>query len=158
MFHDHKHSSVKPAAAGRKNWRRATALVAAVLLLLCLSPLFGWNHSAYALTPDTRVADPLTQDGWKNYFGPEITDTRHAGCIWTDKSVSKDAAGYAGVTLDGTNDSFLVSLSAMASNESVTGEAYDPTDTMFILDLSSSMYSGGNTSTTKPASNASVSR
>ncbi len=37
---------------------------------------------------------------------------------------------------------FLVALSAMGSNMSVTGMSNIPTDTMMILDLSSSMYGG----------------
>ena len=51
-----------------------------------------------------------------------------------------DAFRGTGIAMNGTNDSFLVALSAIASNTSVTGMSNAPTDTMLILDLSSSMY------------------
>ncbi len=119
-------------------------------LLLCMALLASLLPAAMlfagAASPeDTRLADPSTMDGWKRFFLPdsrEIT-TENAGGVWTDKSVFTDATAFSGtgITMDET-DSFLVALSAMGSNMSVSGLSNMPTDTMMILDLSSSMYNG----------------
>jgi len=97
-----------------------------------------------------KEADPSTLDSWKNYFGTDsgsAASTAHAGEIWTDKTVLADGTAALGnveglntVTLD--EDHFLVALSAMGSNKTIQGYETMPTDTMFILDLSSSMHSG----------------
>lgn len=37
---------------------------------------------AFAATPtDTRVTDPSTMDGWKQYFGENVDSTLNAGAI-----------------------------------------------------------------------------
>lgn len=43
-----------------------------------------------------------------------------------------DAFSGTGIAMNGTNDSFLVALSAIASNTSVTGMSNAPTDTMLL--------------------------
>ena len=62
-----------------------------------------------------------------------------------DKSVFTDNSdlSYTGITMNGS-DAFLVALSAMATNMTVTGMSHVPTDTMLILDVSASMGSGQN--------------
>lgn len=114
-------------------------------VILCLALLMAYlPMAAYAAeNADNRVADPSTMDGWKELFLSDPLNTENAGGVWTDKSVFTDASAFAGtgITRDG-DDSFLVALSAMASNMSVTGVTNVPTDTMMILDLSSSMYNG----------------
>ena len=87
----------------------------------------------------SKTADPSTLDGWQTYFGPQKMDTEFAGAVWTDKSVfASENNGLPGVALDDENN-FLVSLSAIAANLSITGHASAPTDTMLVLDLSGSM-------------------
>jgi hypothetical protein len=112
-------------------------------ILVCLALLFSYLPQIAAAQEDTRVADPSTMDSWKDIFLSAPLNTENAGRVWTDKSVFKDSAAFpgTGITLNG-NDSFLVSLSAIGSNMSVTGISNMPTDTMIILDLSSSMYLG----------------
>ncbi|MBQ7230811.1 MAG: hypothetical protein IJX04_07945, partial [Oscillospiraceae bacterium] len=115
-------------------------------IVLCLALLMAYLPAgilAAELTVTDRVADPSTMDGWKDYFLPDPLTTENAGGVWTDKSVFTDASAFAdtGITKDG-EDSFLVALSAMGSSMSVTGMSNTPTDTMMILDLSSSMYQG----------------
>ena len=115
--------------------------------------------AALAMEMD-RVADPSTINGWKQYFGA-LTDhpngvtlsTEFAGGVWTDKSVflpgevpsELTRAKYQGESFDMTDrgDNFLVALSAIASNKQIKGYSTIPTDTVLILDLSSSMrYTG----------------
>ncbi|MDO4732707.1 MAG: FctA domain-containing protein, partial [Bacillota bacterium] len=123
--------------------KRIPLLLAAVLLLLCV-PVIGMVASAGGT--DTRVVDPSTMDTWTNYFGPSQPKTEYAGDVWMDKSVLTDASALpAGIAMEGSeNESFLVALSAMASNSSITGQATYPTDTILVLDVSGSMNSGGN--------------
>ncbi|MBO5317195.1 MAG: VWA domain-containing protein, partial [Oscillospiraceae bacterium] len=120
-------------------------------LLLSLALLVTWipwsAMSAYAepvlnVVQDSKKADPSTIDNWTNYFGPDKMDTEFAGAVWTDKSVYTAATNdLPGVTLDGENN-FLVALSAVASNLSITGHTAAPTDTMLVLDMSGSMVDG----------------
>lgn len=115
-------------------------------ILICIALVIGYLPTmAWAAASDSsnRVADPSTMDGWRDLFLPDLLTTNDAGAVWTDKSVFADAAAFDGTGITkNKEDSFLVALSAMASNMSVTGVANVPTDTVVILDLSSSMYSG----------------
>lgn len=121
-------------------------------IVLCLSIFLSYLPllpiQSAAAEADTRVADPSTMDSWKEIFLPNPINTENAGRVWTDKSVFTDTSAFAGtgITMD-SDRSFLVALSALASNMSVTGISNMPTDTMIILDLSSSMYPGRDPST-----------
>ncbi len=123
--------------------KRLTCLLVVMAMLLAMIPLT--TPAVIASQPShDRVADPSTMDSWKELFPitGDIT-TENAGGVWTDKSVFTDASAFAGTGITQDNpDSFLVALSTIASNMTVTGEANMPTDTMVILDLSSSMYNG----------------
>ena len=94
----------------------------------------------------SRVADPSTMNTWEDFFlpGGKIS-TENAGGVWMDKSVftNNNEFGNTGITMD-SNDAFLVALSAMATNMTVTGMSHVPTDTMLILDVSASMGPGQN--------------
>ena len=123
---------------------KSKMLKKAISLLLCLTLLLAYWPLAGSATPLDRVADPSTMDGWKEIFLSDPLSTENAGKVWTDKSVFTDASAFAGTGItQKQSDSFLVALSAMASTMSVTGLSNTPTDTMMILDLSSSMYNGG---------------
>lgn len=96
----------------------------------------------------TRVADASTINSWQEFYGNE-EDTTHAGKIWTDKTVVNGDITLK--SLDGTantvvrraesegSDNFMVGLSALSSNKSITLEAAIPVDVMLVLDVSSSM-------------------
>ncbi|MBE6582159.1 MAG: VWA domain-containing protein [Ruminococcaceae bacterium] len=126
--------------AKMKTSNRIMSLILSVALLITCIPMIltaaTTGTSTYAME-----ADSSTINDWKNYF-PTTGDihTLNAGGIWTDKSVFK-----AGTTIDGKNftiggnNSFLVALSAIGSNMSVTGKAAVPTDTVMVLDTSGSM-------------------
>ena len=98
-----------------------------------------------------RTADPSTLDSWQELFGTDTSDTANAGHVWTDKTVLLDASPFSSAStsqakrklnmVDADNN-FLVALSTMASSKSIVGHDTLPTDTVFVLDLSSSMYSG----------------
>ena len=111
-------------------------------MLLCLAMLAaylpGMAVTASAAEIAGKVADPSTMNGWEQYFGPNVLNTEFAGGVWTDKSVFTDASQFPGVTMGNTN-SFLVAMSAIASNKQVKGQSKTPTDTMLVLDLSNSM-------------------
>ncbi len=116
---------------------RIISILVCLALLLVYIPVYSTSVSA-ADTGFTKVSDPGTMDGWKSFFGPDVMSTENAGGVWTDKSVFTDASALPGVTKDETN-SFLVALSAIGSNMTVTGASNVPTDTVLVLDVSGSM-------------------
>ncbi len=109
------------------------------LLISCLPTILTAvtaNEEEYILASDSS-----TIDGWKQYFPVSGNiSTMNAGGIWSDKSVFKSNTNIDGqnFTINGKN-SFLVALSAIGSNMSVTGKAAVPTDTVMVLDTSGSM-------------------
>ncbi len=124
----------------------------ALSVLLCMAMILayipGFGVTAKAATGDMNIvsgskkADPSTLNGWEAYFGSEKMDTEFAGAVWTDKSVFTAATDdLPGIALT-DNSNFLVALSAIASNVSITGHTSAPTDTMLVLDLSGSMVDG----------------
>ncbi len=146
--------------------KRRNGLQKVLSILLCLAMVIAWlpgsMFTAEAVSEATKVVDDHTLDQWKLYFGPRTGDpngvtlsTEYAGGVWTDKSVFpmeedkipdqlKNAAYVNGgsttsISIKDTGDNFLVALSAMASNKEITGYATIPTDTVLILDMSSSM-------------------
>ncbi len=110
-----------------------------------------------------KVVDNATLDDWKTVF--DADSTRNAGGVWTDKSVFSSVGGFTGATaetesyspvmVDETNN-FLVALSAIASNKSVTGYASIPTDTILVLDMSSSMRNSGSIDDLAAATNSAI--
>lgn len=129
---------------GRKNLCKK-----ALSILLCAVMLFSAIPFAIAVqaaddVKDTRVADPSTMDDWKKLFLKEMPNTEMAGGIWTDKSVFTDASLFPdAVEMNNPHENFLVALSAISANKSITGYSQVPTDTVLVLDISRSM--GANT-------------
>ncbi len=120
-------------------------LSACLCIALLLSYVPGGILTANAATTEseyTKISDEGTMNAWRNFFRPAdgSISTENAGGVWTDKSVFTDASAFegTGITKDDTN-SFLVALSAIGSNMSVTGMSHVPTDTMLVLDVSGSM-------------------
>lgn len=136
-----------------------TKRILAIVLCIALLAAYLPSRILYATAAaDSRVADAHTLDQWKQYFGHmdgSVNDlaltTEFAGGVWTDKSVFLPGqipaqltdAVYNGATfpMEDNEDNFLVALSAIASNKEIVGYSTIPTDTVFILDLSSSMRS-----------------
>ena len=128
--------------------KRITAYILTLILLVSALPLV-MSSSVQAATPHTRVADASTMSDWQKYFGERVLTTENAGGVWGDKSVflspedfndaTEEGVKEYPISMNGTDDNFLVSLSAMASNKSIVGYSALPTDTVFVLDLSNSM-------------------
>ena len=108
------------------------------MLMSCCTLLA--NNVAAEETDVTRISDSSTMNDWKNYFGSDVTSTRNAGSVLTDKTVLTDSSafGNSGIGM-GNNDDFLVALSAIGSNKSVKSYSNMLTDTVLILDVSGSM-------------------
>ncbi len=117
-------------------------------LLMTYLPLSTIIANAASRDSIERVADASTMNDWQKFFptGSNI-NTENAGGVWTDKSVFTDDSAFSDITMTDT-DSFLVSLSAMASNMTVTGMSSVPTDTMLVLDISDSMSNSASSLTT----------
>ncbi len=132
-------------------------------ILLCIALLVSYlpayTFQASAADAPSLVADSSTMDGWRNYFLPAdgSLSTENAGGVWTDKSVftNGDAFLGTGITQDSTN-SFLVALSAIASNKTITGMSSVPTDTVLVLDMSSSMDRSGSVPDLAQAANDAI--
>ncbi len=126
----------------RKNLALNRLLSVFLCFALLVSYLPAYTLPASAAAEYELVADPSTIDGWKQFFLPENGDlsTENAGGVWTDKSVFTDSLTLGDTTISKTDpNSFLVALSAIASNMTVTGLSSAPTDTMLVLDVSNSM-------------------
>ena len=125
--------------------KRPLCFILSLLMIVGLYPFSILNAGSAVPTPfsamgETKTADPSTMNDWVKYFNDSTTE--YAGGVWTDKSVFTDASAFTanGISMKAQED-FLVALSTMASNKSVIGQTTAPTDTMIVLDLSSSMYS-----------------
>lgn len=135
------------------SWVLALAMI---LSLFPLQVLVTRSAAAGTDTGYTQTADDTTLDDWKKLF-PE-NSTVNAGKVWTDKSAWNGKLNTGGA-LDNIEttaaNSFLVALSAMASNKSITGVSLVPTDTMLVLDVSGSM-SGNDAESMVAAANESI--
>ena len=125
-------------------FHRMIAAVLSLVLVFSLVPVFGFaadtrSGSGLNIIDGSKISDDPTIDDWKQFFGPDKMDTEFAGAVWTDKSVfTAESSLLPGVKLNSANN-FLVALSAIAGNYTITGHATVPTDTMLVLDLSGSM-------------------
>ncbi len=129
---------------------RFNKILSVMLALIIVLSTFSGLSLVSAATPYSyfnKVADAATLDGWKAFFGSNAPSTENAGGVWTDKSVFVDNTAFTGLT-DAygdaivptvAEDSFLVALSAIASNKSIVGYSHIPTDTVLVLDISGSM-------------------
>ncbi len=116
-------------------------LLCVALVMTCLPFSIAAATTANAIT-DSRVVDAQTLNYYENLFynGTGAIDTYSAGAVWTDKSVVTDPSLiHSDVTMRDKENNFIVALSAIASNKEIVGYSAIPTDTMFVLDASSSM-------------------
>jgi len=120
-------------------------LITMLTALMLLCSLLGSTMAEVkqAGTFYTRTADPETLDGWEELFGADVNTTENVGTVWTDKTVTTSvpsATEFQSITMENDKENFLVTLSALSATKSITGHETLPTDTVFVLDLSSSMY------------------
>ena len=105
---------------------------------------FGFRTVASALEP---AADAQTMSDYSWSLGNK-SSTQYNGRVWTDKSVSTEDVKFTGdagetvtVPIGEGNDAsdFLVTYSALATSQQVSGESNVPVDVVFVIDLSGSM-------------------
>ena len=138
-------------------FKRMIAALVALTLIMANIPVTMLAAEETAVVSDyaDRLTDPATLNSWKKYFGalsdPNLSlTTEYAGGIWSDKSVfvpdevpaeltGAVSAENTNITIADSGKNFMVALSAISSNKTITGYSTIPTDTVFILDMSSSM-------------------
>ena len=135
--------------AGRRVRRAAKAVLALLAAMAMLAP-----GAAFAADGDrpavefNRLADENTSGTYAESLG-DNNSTRYAGRVWNDKTVSSGDMTFTGTTSAGQgstytvkrgNSDFLVTYSTLATSQTVIGQ--HPTDTVFILDFSTSMTWG----------------
>ncbi len=114
----------------RPGLRWAAALLAAAVAAVVAVGATTAGASTQTLT---WVSDPSTADGFSAILGnEEPLNSRFAGRVWTDKSVTTDAA-------QGAQGVFHTTFSALGSSRVVNREVENPLDVAFIVDLSGSM-------------------
>ena len=134
----------------KKLSKKTLAVILSVAIILVSLPLMLIPILAVD-SDDLRVVDPSTFNSWQQLFPAD--NTEQAGAVWTDKSVFRNPNGLGtlvdangndyNLTMQDDKHNFLVSLSALASNKSIVGYSYTPTDTMLVLDASASMANSG---------------
>ncbi len=130
----------------KKYGKKLVSLMLCIALVLSLVPL-AFSSVAAASSYD-RVVDAHKLDGWKNVFDLTNLSTVNAGGVWADKSVFTNTSNFpSNVTMKDGDKNFIVALSAMAANKEIVGYSYIPTDTIIVLDASTSMGTGSGTGT-----------
>ena len=118
--------------------RRILSGVLAVLLIVALAVGLMPNEQVYAAE---KKSDGNTTGSYAQNLG-DISSTRYAGRVWTDKTVYTGDATFTGdvgnVTVKNDSD-FLVAYSALATTQNVTGKSSVPVDVVFVIDNSNSM-------------------
>ena len=135
----------KKNVSGRRKQRILSGILA-VLLVVALAVGLVPNEQVYAAEP---VADGNTSQEYSWSLG-ESTSTQYNGRVWTDKSVSTSDVTFSGsgntITVPiGTGEDksdFLVTYSALATSQQVSGKSNVPVDVVFVVDLSGSMSNG----------------
>lgn len=134
----------------KKFSKKTLAIILSVMIVMVSLPLMLIPILA-ADNDELRKVDPSTFNSWEELFPHD--NTEYAGSVWTDKSVFTSPNGLGNLVDANGNDfnltmqddkhNFLVALSALASNKSIVGYSYTPTDTMLVLDVSASMSKSG---------------
>lgn len=134
--------------------QRVLSVFLCVALIMTCLPL---SIMAAAASTSTSVADVKTLSNWEDWFPTD--SSRYAGGVFIDKSVYtateaktdeyfKDISNSLSFGSDNFgNENFMIALSALGSNSEVFGYSHTPTDTMLVLDASTSMGRGVDTGT-----------
>lgn len=115
---------------------------ALVAITLVAAMVIGLAPNSTTLAAE-YLSDVNTTTKYADSLGDNAS-TEYAGRIWTDKSVFEEDAvftGYSGSsqTIEKGEDDFLISLSALATSQSISGQAQTPLDVVFVIDMSGSM-------------------
>lgn len=121
------------------------------ILVICLC-VFLFTDTASVFSAQTNgttghTADDDTRGTYTTYLNDKTSGeltTEFSGRVWADKTVTTDDQTFSGgvdsVTVHNDSD-FLVTYSALATTQSITGEAQSPVDVVFVVDFSGSMIS-----------------
>lgn len=123
------------------------------ILVICLCVFLFTDtasvFSAYTSGTTGHTADDDTRGTYTTYLNDKTSGeltTEFSGRVWADKTVTTDDQTFSGdvgtVTVQNDSD-FLVTYSALATTQSITGEAQSPVDVVFVVDFSGSMISNG---------------
>ncbi len=137
----------------KKKMQKIGAALVAVMLIAAM--VIGLMPADSVIAATTADLDTTTK--YLESLGDEVS-TEYAGRVWTDKSVwSEDSVTIEAYAPEGEtkpqyaitkndaekeedrDEDFLVGFSALATSQSVSGQAQAPVDVVFILDMSSSM-------------------
>ena len=124
----------------RAIWKIGSAVIAMALVVALVVSLLPYKSALAA----EYTADLDTTMSYTESLGDNAS-TEYAGRIWTDKTVYSDdsvtitAYGGAEHTVSKGENDFLVSFSALATSESISGQTQAPVDVVFIIDISGSM-------------------
>lgn len=113
----------------------------AMILTLALIFQMSGPILAFAATNDRDTTVKYTESLGEN------ASTEYAGRVWTDKSVFTNnvrfdtyGGGSATVHIDANaGEDFLISYSALATSQAISGQSHAPVDVVLILDISGSM-------------------
>ena len=128
---------MKRSVMERKCWRSLFAVFLTLVMVLQLaSPIFTF----------AAVSDADTSDRYHESLGDDAS-TEYAGRVWTDKSVFTNnvtfdtyGGGTSTILLEPEKEEdFLISYSALATSQSISGQSQVPVDVVLILDISGSM-------------------
>ncbi len=122
----------------QRNSNRKILSLFVVMTMLASMLSMGITVQAAPTTP-TLTHDAVTVDNWEDLF--PSNSTKNAGGVWTDKSVVSGADDTLDAIRGQKADAgeFLVGLSAVGSALDLHEGSSTPTDTVFVLDSSSSM-------------------
>ncbi len=149
---------------------KVLSVLVCIALLMTYLPLLTLAAASSPLSDVNKVTDTPTVNAWQQIFTDSSTE--NAGGVWVDKSVFSTVDAFLNYEKGGTaedessnqnyylnmNDpnNFLIALSAIASNKQVTGYSTIPTDTVFVLDMSSSMRDSDSISDLAAATNSAI--
>lgn len=124
------------------------------ILVFCLC-VFLFTDTASVFAAQTNgttghTADDDTRGTYTTYLNDKTSGeltTEFSGRVWADKTVTTDDQTFSGdvgspITVQNDSD-FLLTYSALATTQSITGEAQSPLDVVFVVDFSGSMISNG---------------
>ncbi|MCL1808971.1 MAG: hypothetical protein FWG42_04275 [Clostridiales bacterium] len=123
-------------------WRKLLCQLLSVLLLCQFAGAFAATGDG---EPFPEVFNKISDPDTSNVIDYMGQSTLENGRIWTDKTVNAsraeifDAAGKPVNSISAAADEFLVTLSALSQGYTIE-TIVEPTDTVFVLDISGSMY------------------
>ena len=124
-------------------FQKLGASMVAIALVIAMTVGVVPAEVAAAKTSDLGTTSKFTES-----LGDNVS-TEYAGRIWTDKSVFAEGAtftsfGGESTPIEKKSGDFLVSYSALATSQSVSGKQQAPIDVVFVIDLSGSMVRAEN--------------